>query len=65
MEELPTPTPYRALILLFRENAIPMSDRNSFLWTLIEEGLARAGKPQDPRAKEQEEGLKKPMRPMY
>jgi hypothetical protein len=32
-------TPMRALILLFRENAIPMSDRNSYLMTLIEDAL--------------------------
>ena len=39
---VPTLTPYRALILLFRENAIPMSDRNSYLFTLIGDALTPA-----------------------
>lgn len=41
----PQLTPYRALIQLFRENEIPMSDRNSFLWALIEDGLALGSQP--------------------
>lgn len=33
-------TAERALILLFRENAISMSDRNSFLYTILEDALS-------------------------